>query len=163
MKWLVYTSCFISLAQWTCSQASGNNINFPSTLSCKPVQKTYEITLSKPDLVLTLTTDSILKSSSIVVIRVKEVTNPEQLPVTIDVNFINATHKWVIGNFSLYPADRPGEFRLRIPNSEDIATTLRRGDIKEFSVELKLQTKNIKKTSHSKLSVTIVEPLFMKG
>jgi len=163
MKWVLYTGFLVALSQWTCTEASINPITIPAIVSCQPAQKMYEITLAHPQLKFAWSPDTILNRSNVINIQIKEVDNPAKVPVTLNVKLSNGDKNWSVGNFTLYPSDKPGEFRLRINNVEEIRKKVHASKEKTFRVEIDLDTKPIKQNTNDKLMIKISEPVFDKA
>ena len=54
------------------------------------------------------------KPFNLLVLAITKVINPKLRPVTIEVNFKSAKQIWRVGTVTLYPADHPETFKLRI-------------------------------------------------
>ena len=133
------------------------------SIACAPATQTMnEMTFNNPNLLFSFLPDSILKKPSVLVLQVKQVINPRKLPVTIDVSFSDSLTRWHVNNFTLYPADRPGEFRFRLTSVLEKIQREMKSDKKNICLELKKKKKNIPDKKTDELKIYFGEPAFIK-
>ena len=101
-----------------------------------------------------------------VVVDVTKVVNPNTRPVTIFVYLSrpnekrdNPAEKIAVGNFSLYPVDRPGKFSLNpVPALRKAVAASNDANLKEWKIVFELEQKP--EETSSPLAVTIATPIW---
>jgi hypothetical protein len=162
MRSMVYLFLCVCLLQ--CANR-GNSVSKEnaagSSIACTPTnQEMNEMTFNDPNLLFSYSPDSVIKKYSILVLQVTQVINPQNIPVTIFISFSDSVTKWPVGNFSLYPADRPGEFRFRLTSAFEKIQTEKKSDKKNICLQLSLNKENIEAKEADKLKIYFGKPVF---
>jgi hypothetical protein len=118
------------------------------------------LTNARPAGSFLLQQDLLKQPPAVLEVSVTKVVNPASRPINIFVYFSavkkDASQKIQVGNFSLYPADRPGKFMLDpAPAFRKLAETKDAG-VKEWRVVFELERPAAEPTS--RVEVTIAAP-----
>lgn len=152
----------------SCGSAS---VQTPTT---NPVSETITLTRQKPTGSFPLqpgviknvpTGTEVPPEFSVVVVDVTKVVNPNAKPVNIFVSLSrpnakrdNPADKIALGNFSLYPVDRPGKFTLNpVPALRKALAASNDANLKEWKIVFELEQKPEETSS---LEVTIATPIW---